>query len=200
VSTTSDPRPPDSIKYSDQTSKQPTKRWITIPKVILIIFAIVTIGLLGFQGNNPFQTSQPSGQQAIDFTLNDIQGNSVSLSSFRGKVVIVEFMATWCGTCKAEKAELSQIQQQYESEVVILSISSDPSYDSNSRLDNYRIEHGITWTIMRDTDKITGVYNVYNIPAFFIIDQNQNITWKQTTGTLASFETLSEQIDLLLIV
>ncbi len=108
-------------------------------------------------------------------------------------------MATWCATCKAEKAELLQIQQQYESQVEIISISSDPSYDSNSRLINYAEEHGITWTVMRDTDKITGVYNVYNIPAFFLIDQNQNIVWKQTTGTLASFETLSEQIDLLLV-
>ena len=62
---------------------------------------------------------------AKDFTLPTLDGKQLSLSSFKGKVVLLNFWATWCGPCKAEIPGFVELQQQYKNDLVVLGLSVD---------------------------------------------------------------------------
>jgi peroxiredoxin len=109
---------------------------------------------------------------APDFTLTDIDENVFSLSDFRGKVVLLDFFATWCGPCRAEMPHLKALNEKFGEELVIISISVDPNYDSVERLKSFRQDYNITWTLARDTTNVQAQYNVTAIPTLYIIDQN----------------------------
>ena len=111
-------------------------------------------------------------QMAPDFTLTDIDGNVFSLSDFRGKVVLLDFFATWWGPCRAEMPHLKALNEKFGEELVIISISVDPNYDSVERLKSFRQDYNITWTLARDTINVQAQYNVTAIPTLYIIDQN----------------------------
>jgi len=173
------------------TTTQGSQGKITLPRALFVGFIITAIIILGFQSNN-------TQLKAPDFVLEDIRGDEVALNDYKGTVVLLEFMATWCPTCREETVELEKISQSYGKQVVIISISSDPSYDSTARLATYVLDHDISWSVCRDTEGVTSAYGVGFIPSLFLIDQQQKIRWNQGSGDLASYETLSEQIAQLL--
>jgi len=75
--------------------------------------------------------------KAPDFTLEDSAGNAVKLSSFRGKMVLVNFWASWCDVCKAEKRSMKTLASELGDDLVILSIASDAEWakvDSSLRV------------------------------------------------------------------
>jgi thiol-disulfide isomerase/thioredoxin len=71
---------------------------------------------------------------AEDFTLPDLAGRPVRLSSFRGKTVILNFWATWCGACLVELPDLVELQKRYSGQVVVLGISLDGVPDQHGHL------------------------------------------------------------------
>lgn len=77
----------------------------------------------------PACTSVPAGDAAnLDFTLKDMNGHDVNLASFRGKPIILNFWATWCGPCKAEIPALVQLAAQYkDQQLTVLGVSVDDS-------------------------------------------------------------------------
>ncbi|MFQ6126740.1 MAG: TlpA family protein disulfide reductase [Candidatus Heimdallarchaeota archaeon] len=168
---------------------QDCKRQITLPRAFFAIIIIISITLLGFRSNNP-------QQPAPDFILDDIHGNRVILSEYRGAIVLLEFMATWCPTCRKVTSELLKINQNYNSKVVLISISVDPSYDSVARLTAFVEEYRISWSVCRDTEDVNLTYEIEVIPTHYLIDPHQYINWRDT-GWISS-ETLNEQIAQLL--
>ncbi len=75
---------------------------------------------------NPVFGSMKQGVAATDFTLEDTSGKQVSLSQFRGKVVVVNFWASWCAVCRSEKPSLENFKEDYASDdLVVLAIASD---------------------------------------------------------------------------
>jgi len=109
---------------------------------------------------------------APDFTLNDIDGNIFSLHDFRGKIVILDFFATWCGPCMEEMPHLKAVQSQFSQGLAIISISVAPSTDTVDKLKTFRSNYNITWIISRDTADVSNVYNVTAIPRIYIIDKD----------------------------
>jgi len=178
-------------KEGTPKSKQAAQSRITLSRALIVIFVITAIILLGFRTSNP-------QQPAPDFTLDDIHGNRVTLNNYRGTVVLLEFTATWCDTCEEQTAKLLKISQSYGRQVVIISISVDPSYDTVDRLATYVKTQNISWIVCRDTKDVTQTYRVEMLPSLFLIDQHQTIRWQHKTGNLVSSETLSEQITRLL--
>ena len=111
------------------------------------------------------------GQPAPDFTLDDLQGQSVSLSDFKGQAVFLDFWASWCGPCIEDFPYLEQIKQQTrDQKVVFLSISLDSRADEwHQAVD----EHGLTGVHVHAPDgrqvAVDQLYQVRGIPSYFLV-------------------------------
>jgi peroxiredoxin len=116
-------------------------------------------------------------QKAPDFTLKDLSGNMVSLKDYRGKIVLVDFWATWCVPCRKSIPELVELRKKYKGkEWVILGLSID---DPNSWDDKYVADFAkkrlkINYRILRADKKVIEVYlgtKPVGIPILFVIDK-----------------------------
>lgn len=158
--------------------------------VLIVVFVLVgaTFAVALFQS--------PKTGKATPFKLKNLDGIEVSLEDFHGKVVVLDFMATWCKPCITQIPHLSKIHDKYGDKVVILSISVDPNTDTVERLKLFASTFNITWTILRDTAKTSSKYDVTAIPTIFVIDKEGYIKFKHVGVTEES--TLSKEIDSLL--
>ena len=119
-----------------------------------------------------------AGQLARDFTLPDLQGQSVSLSNFRGKVVLLNFWATWCGACRSEMPSLEKLYRNHrrDSRFVILTVSVDQQ--GTSAVQPFVQRTGYDFPVLLDqSNQVSSEYNVGGIPATFIIDGAGEIVW-----------------------
>ncbi|KUO39793.1 MAG: hypothetical protein AVW06_00505 [Hadesarchaea archaeon DG-33-1] len=162
-------------------------RKVEIIFVVALIALIVIVVFVG-RGREEVKGDAPS------FTLTGTDGDDFSLSDFRGKVVVLDLMATWCGPCILEIPHLKEVQQHYGDDVIILSISVGG--DSNQELKNFKVVHGATWRFAVDTDDVIIKYSAFQIPKLVIIDESGNIRFARE-GTISSSE-LIEKIDVLL--
>jgi len=107
---------------------------------------------------------------APDFTLKDLDGNTVRLSDFRGKVVFLNFWATWCGPCRMEMADIEEVHQEYRNRgVVVLGVDLR---ESAGMVRSFVQQGGYTWTFLLDTSGQVGTaYRVRGIPSSFFIDR-----------------------------
>ncbi len=119
---------------------------------------------------------QPWGN-APDFTLIDLDGNSFKLSDFGGRVILLDFMATWCGPCRASMPALIALHEEMGEKVVMISIGVDPVYDSEERLREWMNEWGAEWIHARDLadPPLLQLYGVTGIPTYVIVDKNGDI-------------------------
>ena len=160
------------------------------------MLALAVLGVVIVVGAVAYVT-QPAADEAPLFTLTDIDGNECTLSAWRGKVVVLDFFATWCGPCEPELVHLAELYETYSSnEVHIVSVSVDPAHDTVERLHHFRVSHAISWTIVRDTASVSNQYDIKYIPTLVIIDQGGAIRHRHVGLTPAS--ELSSEIDALL--
>ncbi len=109
---------------------------------------------------------------APDFTLTDLHGKKVSLSGFRGKVVILNFWATWCGPCEAEMPSLNNLYREFKSKgLVVIAISVDQSETS---VLSFIAEKKLAFPVLLDKNKEVyfDSYAVMGLPTTFIIDRS----------------------------
>ena len=111
------------------------------------------------------------GKPAPDFNLKDIYGETVSLKSFRGKVVLLDFWATWCGPCLHELPALKAIHETHKqnTDFALISISSDANDETVAK---FVAENEMPWIHIRETEEMQAKYNVIGIPHYTVIDRN----------------------------
>ena len=109
-------------------------------------------------------------RQQADFTLTDLQGKSWTLKSLQGKVVLVNFWATWCPPCRKEMPDLDALYKQFQKQgLVILAISDEDA----GKVKPFITGKGITYTVLLDPGrKANTLFNVMGIPKTFIYDRN----------------------------
>lgn len=118
-----------------------------------------------------------AGGIAADFTYPDVNGKMVSLSDFKGKVVLVDVWATWCGPCRGEIPHLKKLEEEmHGKDIVFLGVSVDEAKDKQKWLDFIEKEDlkGIQ-LLASGWSKITKDYKINGIPRFMIFDRNGNI-------------------------
>lgn len=120
---------------------------------------------------SPFAVEKIVGQPAPDFTAKDINGSPVSLSSFKGRVVLLKFWATWCPPCRTEIPSTNKLAGRLAGRgLVILAVSTDTSV---SAAKDFLRKNPVTYTVLFDENqKITKtVYKAFMVPTTFLIDR-----------------------------
>ena len=110
------------------------------------------------------------GQPAPDFTLDDLQGQSVSLSDFKGQAVFLDFWASWCGPCIGAVPHLEELKQRTrDQKVVFLNISLDSADEWHQAVD----EHGLTGVHVHAPGgwlaAVAQLYQIRSIPSYFLV-------------------------------
>jgi|SaaInlStandDraft_4_1057021.scaffolds.fasta_scaffold43481_2 peroxiredoxin len=150
--------------------------------IILGVIILITISLIVLIENNKPKNIKfeeniglDIGNIAPDFELNDINGNSVKLSDFLGKPVLINFFATWCGPCRHEMPEFQNIYDQ--NEIIILGINLQEPIES---VILFKDELDLTFPLLIDPkSEIKTMYQVITQPVTYFIDSTGTIVDKK---------------------
>ncbi|HQY91825.1 redoxin domain-containing protein [Caldilinea sp.] len=116
-------------------------------------------------------SAQPAvGRPAPDFTLPTLDGGEFRLSDYRGKPVVLNFWATWCGPCQRELPAIERAAEHYRDVVVFAAVDQA---ETQQRVQEFVDEMGLTVIVPMDGEQVVGErYDVLGLPTTFFIDEN----------------------------
>src|SRR5262249_47486110 len=116
---------------------------------------------------------------APDFTLTTLSGTSLSLAELRGKVVLLNFWATWCVPCRKEMPAIETLYQRYKDRgLEVLAVSLDKG--ATSVVETFVKEMGVTYRVVLDPSWGTArTYGVRGLPATFLLDRAGNVVLQE---------------------
>lgn len=176
--------------------KKPVTIIIWVAALALLLVAAYTINMKNKPIINPpsqQSTSQTEKNMAPDFTLKDLDGNSVKLSDYQGKIVILNFWAVWCKYCKLEMPDLNELNKELEKdgEAVILAVDVQESKDTVSE---YLTSNNISLKVLMDKDgSVAQRYGISGYPTTFILNKDGSLY--TYIGGATDKETLLEILD-----
>nr|WP_232515534.1 redoxin domain-containing protein [Aeribacillus pallidus] len=171
---------------------------------------ILLVGLLGWTVYDTVFKGKPSssidnssssyveginkGNRAPDFKLQTLDGQTVALSDFRGKKVIVNMWATWCPPCRAEMPDMQKFYEKYKDEgVEILAVNLTQAEKNKEDVARFLKDYGITFTVVLDEmGEVSEKYQAQAIPTSYLIDSKGFIREK-ITGPM-SYDWMVEKI------
>ncbi len=138
-------------------------------KSIILLTALLTIACVSACADNADSSTAP------DFTLLNLQGETVSLADFKGKAVLVNFFATYCPPCRAEIPDFVDLQKKYRAKgFVVIGISVDEN--GPFVLPPFIQALDINYPVLMATSKVIADYgNIYALPQSFMLDTRHRI-------------------------
>lgn len=162
-----------------------------IRNIAILVALIAAIGLYtwyeetmsGSKNTNPppEKIQDRTRRPAPDFTVTDISGKSHNLSAYKGRVIILNFWATWCAPCVIEFPQMLDLAKKTRKESVVIFLSQDDTDDAIARfLKKNANDRPDNVVIARDADKSVAqsLYQTYKLPETYIIDPNGRIADK----------------------
>jgi thiol-disulfide isomerase/thioredoxin len=150
---------------------------------LAVLVSILVVAALGYaflaeepatavaQKQNKEKQDEPQKYEAPDFTLKNLEGKEVKLSEYKGKIIFVNFWATWCGPCRHEVPAFIELQDQYADDLVILGISLDQG--DLSVVPDFANEYSINYEILYGSQQVVSAYGgISAIPTTFVIDKD----------------------------
>lgn len=132
------------------------------------------------------------GDQAPDFQLDTLSGETIQLSDYRGQRVMLNFWATWCPPCRAEMPDMERFYQEQDVEIlaVNLTLTETTPIDVVEFIDDF----GLTFTIpMDEQQEVSNLYEIRPVPTTFMIDSN-GIIQQKALGAL-NYEQMVEALN-----
>jgi len=155
----------------------------------ILIYGVVALCLLGLylasRHTAPKSPPSASGNLAPDFSVTDIDGKKLSLSDYRGKVVLLDFWATWCSPCREEIPHFVEMQNKYGPQgFQVIGISMD---DDAKPVREFYQKYNLNYPVAIGDDKLADRFGgVLGLPVNFIIDRQGRISKKYLGATEAS--------------
>jgi peroxiredoxin/outer membrane lipoprotein-sorting protein len=142
-----------------------------------------TFSLSPPEGSLPWSTSTLAdlrraglkGEEAPDFTLKNFKGKPFALKQLRGKIVLLNFWATWCRPCRFEMPILQNVYKEFQEKgLEVLAINDEDPQASQRFLE----ENGITFPALTDTEGVMQIYQIRAIPTMILLDRNGKVSWQ----------------------
>jgi len=136
-------------------------------KILILIIGIFLLGACSSSG------AMEIGKKAIEFTLNDINGNRVNLADYSGKVVILDFFADWCPPCRQEIPDFIALEKEYGDKG--FSMIGVALVDKNAA-QSFSDKMGINYPVLIDDGNVSTAYGpIRSIPTTFVIDKEGKV-------------------------
>ena len=142
--------------------------------------------------------TEAKGSEAPDFTVYDLEGNAHKLSDFRGKPVLLNFWASWCGPCQMEMPDFQKFYESHGDKVNFVIVNlTDGQQETVESASAFIAEQGYTFPVYYDTDIDAAMkYGVNAVPVSYFIDgEGYFVAWAQ--GALSA-DMLQQGMDMLL--
>lgn len=164
------------LNLIDEPQTEAPRRGFGLGAILLVVAILIIAFVVGLALARQQQT-QPTNGLAPDFSVTTFDNQTINLRDLRGKIVLLNFWASWCVPCKREAPILQSVWEQYRDQDVILLGIAYVDSDSSSRA--FIEEYGITYPNAPDVGThISDAYNITGVPETFIIDRD---------GTIAEF-------------
>ena len=169
-------------------------------KKLICSTAVLSIFLLGSCANQATskQVHVTSNRKAApEFTLIDASGAKVKLSDYKGKVVLLNFWATWCGPCALEIPWFMEFEQKYKSQgFEVLGVSMDD--DGWAAVKPYIAEHKVNYRVLLGNDSVSQLYGGLDaLPTTYILDRDGRVAFPVHVGLIDKGEYVQEVQSLL---
>lgn len=176
------------------------KHWNWLSGLVLLLGALwIGISADRTLGSTQGQIPLPrQGFLAPDFTLNTLEGETIALSELRGKAVVVNFWASWCGPCRQEMPDIEEVALDYQDQDLVILAVNATQQDRLEAVIEFVDTYNLTFPILTDDDgSLTRTYQIAAFPTTFFIGRDGVIQEVVIGGPMAE-ALLRTRVDALL--
>lgn len=154
----------------------------TLKSATLVFAAAFAVGIA---------SAQPKvGKPVPTFKMTDLAGKIHTPASLKGKVVLLDFWATWCGPCKMASPAMNNLQKKFGNKLMVIgaNVWDGTPAEGKSKAAGYKKEHGYVYSFTYGNDNLAKAWGVRGIPYFVLIDKNGTVAYINDKGYSNSLE------------